>query len=420
VAGLYVLQGTQYLLALVTLPFLARVLGPSAWGRVAFMQGVGLYVSLVIEYGFNFSATRAMSVRRDSITKRTRLLTDVLSAKLVLAIPAVVVATVTVPHFGILAPSPVLRWTGLAWGILQGLSFYWYFQGTERLGLIALLEGGSKLVAAILVFSFVRSPADDWLVLGFQALASGVVLIVTLLIILRETPISTLSLRGAWSALRDGWSLFVYKGSVSLYASSNTLLVGLLARSQSVGFYSSADKLIRAAGALSGPILQAFFPRLSRQASEDVIVAAASVRRLLAWFVGWSLLLAGAVTGMAPYLVRLLFGPAYEAVIPTLGVMAWVLPLSAFSSVLGIQWMIPLRKDAQYTRIVLFGGLLNVILALVLVPPFEHLGMAVAALISEGLVALAIYVRLSTLGLLPWKNRSSQETPTSPQGGSHD
>jgi PST family polysaccharide transporter len=61
VASLYGVQFANYLLPLITIPYLTRVLGVATWGLVAFAQAFGAYASIGIEYGFHLSATRAVA-----------------------------------------------------------------------------------------------------------------------------------------------------------------------------------------------------------------------------------------------------------------------------------------------------------------------------------------------------------------------
>ncbi|MFX9912081.1 oligosaccharide flippase family protein, partial [Acinetobacter baumannii] len=69
VLALYGVQIANYLFPLITVPYLARVLGPKGWGMVAFAQAFGQYLMLVVEYGFSLSATREVARSRDSLER---------------------------------------------------------------------------------------------------------------------------------------------------------------------------------------------------------------------------------------------------------------------------------------------------------------------------------------------------------------
>lgn len=58
------LRALEYILAFILVPYLLRVLGPSNFGAVVFMQGLMGYLVLVVNYGFNLTAPRAL-VRAD-------------------------------------------------------------------------------------------------------------------------------------------------------------------------------------------------------------------------------------------------------------------------------------------------------------------------------------------------------------------
>ncbi len=61
IVALYATQIGAYLFPLAVIPYLSRVLGPFHWGLVAFAQAVGLYVTLLIDFGFTLSATRRVA-----------------------------------------------------------------------------------------------------------------------------------------------------------------------------------------------------------------------------------------------------------------------------------------------------------------------------------------------------------------------
>src|SRR5271156_4756136 len=82
-------QIATYAFPLATIPYLARVLGPVHWGLVAFAQALGLYLSMVVEFGFNLSATRRIARSQDDKEQVEKIVAGVMGAKIFLAIVCV-------------------------------------------------------------------------------------------------------------------------------------------------------------------------------------------------------------------------------------------------------------------------------------------------------------------------------------------
>jgi PST family polysaccharide transporter len=399
--GLYALQFGSYLLPLATIVFLARILGPENWGSLAFMQAFASYVMLAVTYGFNYSATREVARHRHDPDHLADLLAGVLGAKAALTILSIAVA---VPLSVLVAPihrNESLLWPAMLWALSMSYSLSWLFQGLERMTFIARWETGARVLSLVGILLLVRSPADTWKVLAIQGGMMAAAVAVELAVTYREIQFRLPSTRLVMQTLRLGWSMFLFQGALSFYTVGNGFILGLFGSPAAVGYYVGAEKISKAFATLLFPITQAVFPRISHLAGHARGEAAKLART--------SLLLvgsAGCLMGLlifvgAPILVRLLLGPGFENAVVVLRILALLPPLVALSNVLGIQWMLALRLDRLVNAIVISACVLNISLALILVPRYLHVGMAVAVVASEALVAFGLYTVLRVRHLDP-------------------
>jgi PST family polysaccharide transporter len=392
IAALYGVQIATFVLPLITVPFLARTLGPHAWGALAIAQAFGGLVGLLVDYGFDLSGTREVARDRDHPERRAELLAGVLGARLALMAVGVAVTLVAgqiVPALG----DPLLLWAAVAWGAAQALSLMWYFQGLERVTQVAGLDVAAKVAVTAGILLLVRRPADAWLVPALGAGAALVSNAYALWLAHRDTPFYRPTWRGTRHTLRLGWSMFVFRGSAAFYSTASAFLLGLFVPAQLVGYYAGAERIARAAQGLLTPLHRALYPRFARAAGEGRAALRQQLPGGLAVMGGAGLLLSVGTVLAAPLLVGVLLGPGFEASVMVLRVLAVMPVVIGVNMVLGLFWLVPLGLDRAFNLTVAGGALVNAALILLLVPPLGPLGMALAVLGTELLVGLGLYAQ---------------------------
>jgi polysaccharide transporter, PST family len=380
---------------LLTIPWLARVLGPAGWAPVLLAQGLAAWLLLVLEFGFDLSGTRAVARARATGTELAEVVSGVQGARLLLVaatIPLVAAVLLLVPA---LRSDPRLVAWALAFAVLRGFNPLWFFQGMERVHGAVLVDITTRTAAAAGVFVLVQSPGDGWKVLALQAVMAGLALLILTRTMHRHLAFHRPQLSSALATLRQGSTMFACRASSGLYMQANTLILGAMAPPLTVALFGGAERIVRAAVNLLQPLTQAFLPRLSWMQAVDARGADTTVR--------WSLLgvgLLGALLGAsawlgAPILVQVILGRGYEGAVPVLRTLAILPPLVAVNTVLAIYWAIPLGRERAFLGAILAAGAVNVALAVMLVPRHGAGGMATAAAAAE----VVIFAVLGTLYL---------------------
>lgn len=389
-AAMYGVQFGRKLLPLVSVPYLARTLGPAGWGTVAFVGALGELIVLLIEFGFNLSATREIARHRDSRDACGGIMAGVLGAQMGLAMAGTALALLAARFIPLLRDNPRLLLAGLFYAVAQGFLPLWFFQGLERMRVAATLEISGKAVALAGLFIFVHAPADGWKVLALQGIAPALSSVAGIWLAYRAIPFRAPSFELVREALRTGWPMFVFRGGESLYGAGNAFILGLFAPPVVVGYFSSAEKIGKAAFGLLNPIREALYPRLSHLAIYNP-ARGASLARMGAAVMG----VGGMVTGgllylTAPVLIRILMGQAFDPAVQALRILS-VLPfLLSFTYSIGLQWLLPLGRDGVVNRIILAAGALNIGLAFLLARRFAHLGMAWSVVSAETFVCICM------------------------------
>ena len=392
--ALFGLRFAIFVLPLLTIPYLARVLLPACWGTVVFAQAYSIWLWLLLEYGFNFTATRDIARNRDDRSFIARTVASVLGAKSLLAVLAILVSILAWRFSTVFQQHPdFLIWATL-YSLVQGMNPLWYFQGIERMGMRVMVDILVRALVAAGIFVVVHCPADGGRVLALQALGSVASTGILLALMYREVEWRWPTWSDALQTLRQGFSMFIFRGGSSLYTVANTVILGLYLPPTAVAYYGGADKIIITVKGFMEPISQAVFPRMSNLLASDPARAARFARLLVIVMCLFGLLLGSGIMLGGPKIVHLLFGVKYLATIPILQVLCLTIPVISLGTVLGVQWLLPMGLDKPFSCIVIGAGLFNLGLARVLVPHYGPMGMAWSVVATECSVVLALLVVL--------------------------
>jgi len=377
---------------LLTVPYLARVLGPAGWGPVLMAQALANWLVMILEFAFDLSGTRAVARSRHQPDSTATVVQAVQSAKALLVLVAVPVAFVVAWRIPTLRASPPLILAALAFAIARGLSPLWYFQGLERLRGAVAIDTSSRLAAAAGVFWLVQAPEHGWRVLALQAVFGALSLAWLTARLAREIPLQMPSAAAGWRTIRETSTLFACRAWSGVYIQANVLIVGVIAPA-AVGFFGGAERIVRAAISLLQPFNQAFLPRISFLHHGDPRAADRVVKQGFLVMGGIGAAMSLSALAGAPLLVRVLLGPAYGAAVPIVRLLAVLPLLVSINGVLGIFWAVPFGRERGFLAAILAAGVTNLALAALLVPRYGPAGMALATVAAE-VVVLAV---LSTL-----------------------
>ena len=394
--SLGILQVANYVLPLLTFPYLVRVLGPDNFGLLAFASATSMYFLLITDYGFNLSATQMISVNRDNQYRVNEIFSSVMTIKSGLLVISLALMALLVFSFERFNQQWEIHF--LTFGIVVGQTLFpvWLFQGLERMKYITYINISAKVFFTVCIFIFVHDREDCWIVPTLNSLGFIIAGICSLYIANKQ-----IGVKFSWPTvtvikeqLFDGYHVFVSSISISLYTISTTFILGLFAGNLIVGYYAIAEKLIQAVNGLYVPISQSIYPLVSQKLHKDIQVGLVFIRKVIL-IVGAAMLIISTLLFLfsAP-IVHLLFGETSQESILLLRIMAMLPFFIALSNILGIQIMLNLGLQRTVSQILFAAAVLGIGLNLALVPIYEAVGSAVSLVVVEIFVTITMVVYL--------------------------
>ncbi len=401
--SLSAIEAANYLLPLITVPYLVRVLGPAKFGLVAFAQALIQYFITFTDYGFQLTATRAISVAREDAGKVSRIFSAVtlIKAGFMLASFAAVSAIVfSVPKFR----QDALLYI-FAFGMVIGDVLFpvWLFQGLEKMKFIAAINLLARTIFVLAIFVFVRKESDYLYAPLITSAGTIVAGIVSMLVITSRLGIkfTVPALSEIAAHLKEGWNVFISMVSISLITTSNTFFLGLFAPSEIVGYYSAGEKIINLVNKAFNPILVAVYPHIAKTAAEARDIALIKLRKLFVLVMTASFAVFIGIFAFSGLIVAVVLGPKFgptEAVLRVLSPLAFVIPIAYIFANLGL---LPFKLDRYFARIYIFGGILNILLLIILVYFLKTgaIGTALAVLVTQTFITALMWRVLGKHGI---------------------
>lgn len=385
----------NYAASFATFPYLARVLGPTHFGLLAFATALTAYGTLLTEWGISLSGPRAVIACRGERASLNALIWSVLGAKALLCVAATL-ALIVLVAFDVGGPRarPVVAvsWVGV---IANVCTLYWLFQGLERFNLIGSMIFVNRAVTLPLTFLLVKAPEDVTIAALIQAAGPVGAALFSVAVAWREGLLHRPALN--WSAmlarLTESFDMFVATASVTLFGSANAIILTSLSGPYAAGIYAGADKIRTVCTLVPAQLGAVLYPRIGRMFPNRKREAA----RLTAWGAAATVVisLCGAAVAVvfAQEIATIVLGKQFTGASNVVRVLALSTILGNLAYFMGLQILVPSGASKMRSIGILISGCLNVIFAVLLVNRYAAMGAAFSFLICEALI-LATYIGL--------------------------
>jgi len=391
--SLAVLQGANYILPLITLPYLVRVLGVEYFGLLAFATATVAYFNIITDYGFNLTATREISIHRENRDKIVEIFSSVMSIKIFLMFLSFFLLAILVFSFEKFSKDWEIYFFTFGTVIGQTLFPVWFFQGMERMKYITYLNILSKSIFTVAIFIFVKEQSDFYIVPILTSIGFVIAGIWSLVLIKKEFNIyyKFQSIKTLKHYLVDGWHIFLSQINISLFSSSNIIILGLLTNNTAVGYYSSAEKIMRAIAMMQVPITGAIFPYIAKLMETSKDKAILTLKKIIKFGGVIYILISMLVVVFAQNIINILYGSELNQSVLILQIIA-IIPLTIFlNNIFGTQIMLNTKKKKEFSEILFNGAMINIFICSVLSYYFSYIGTAISLLIVELYIMLAMY-----------------------------
>ncbi|MDA8850258.1 oligosaccharide flippase family protein [Flavobacteriaceae bacterium] len=387
--SLVLLQGANYILPLLILPFLVRVLGAEKFGLVMFAQSFAIFLTVFVDFGFNISGTREISLAKKNKSKTGEIFLAIMSIKLVLIVIAFSILYVVVNLFTRFSVDVEVYL--LSFGVVIGQALFpvWFFQGIEKMKFVTLINILAKVIFTVLVFLLIKTESDYFKVPIYNSLGFIVSGLIGFCLSFQYLEIKRPKISLIKQLLADSSSLFVSNFATSMYTASNVFILGLFSGNVIAGVYSSMEKLTLAVKNVYVPFYQALYPWVARQ--ED-----SQKKQIINKIMPPVFFVSTLITVVILLFAKSILDIVYDDVLITsyanvFRILSFISIFSGLNMLYNMLYFPAIKRYKVRMNILIFGGLFNMMMNLILVQFYDIYGIAIIVTTTELLLVFIGY-----------------------------
>lgn len=391
------------LFPILSFPYASRILHPEYVGRVSFAESIVAYFLLFSQMGMPTYGTREIAKVRSDRNQLIQLTSQLFLINFSMAICSylvLILASCLVPRLH------EDQWLYLVMGLalfMNAMSMEWLYKGLEEYGALAKRSFGLKILSLLSIFLLIHKQ-EDYLIYGFlYMLAAYGAGILNFRAAYRDLLRGYLHLDAVKSDIKEAFQkhlshiavFFAMTCATTIYTHLDTVMVGAMSGNTELGYYNAAVKIKTLLVAITTSLGIVLVPRITNCIMErKAEVLRRYIRITFLFTASFSILSLGFFECFATQSILLLSGQEFMPAVPAMKVIMLTVPLIGFSSLTGLEILVPFHKEKIVLYSEVFGAVVDFAINLMLIPIYGSVGAAVGTVIAElGVLAFqTIYI----------------------------
>jgi len=388
--ALSILQGANFLLPVLVMPFVIKRIGADGYGVIAVAQVIILIFVTVADYGFNLTATRSIALHRDDVFKNARLFFTVLACKMFICLVLLGVLILLVTFIPFFRPNMALYLLGFTYVIGQSLLVSWFFQGVEKMKYITIFALMARLLFVLLVIVFIRHKEDNRYFIFYMGTGSVAAGIFSIYQAIRMFKLPFV--RPSWGdivhELKEGWPVMLSNISINTFLSINVFILRMFTNDLTAGYYSVAEKIFIAMRQIPVLYSQVIYPPLCQLVQKGKRETSRFFKSVYLPFLLLALVACIGLFVFSSFIISLFLGNQSELSVLLLRMFA-IGPVIVCLHIPASQLLMAFNNKKTYLRVLSQGTVVNIACNLLLVNVWGAVGTAVSLLLTELFITVA-------------------------------
>lgn len=396
------------ILPLITTPYLSRVLGAEGVGIYSYTYAIVTYFILFGSLGVALYGQREIAYAQENQEKRKKIFIEIVIFRFI----TIFIATIFYYFLFVNGKEYQLYYKILILELIAAaFDISWFFQGLEEFKKTVTRNVLVRICSVTLVFILVKTKEDlakFTLIYSLADLLGNLSLWLYLPKYLKGTKVNNINIK---QHLPHIVLLFIPQIANQIYNILDTTMIGwLVTDKKETGYYEQGHKVIRLLLTIVNSLGVVMIPRMANAfANNDKKQVNAYMRMSFNFTFFLSFPIMFGIASISKAFVPVFFGEGYEKVTYLIYLLCPMVLLMGIANVIGTQYLLPTKRQKEYTFSVTIGVIVNFILNYILITLYQSIGAALATVLSQLVVDYLQYrhirkdISLKTLAKLCYK-----------------
>lgn len=372
----------KIIVPLITTPYLSRVLGAEKIGVYSYTLSITTYFILFGSLGVAMYGQREIAYLQNKKYERTKTFFEILIMRFItLGISLLIFYFAFVTHGEYSMYYKILILEIIA----NCIDISWFFQGLEEFKKTVIRNSLVKIISVICIFVFVKNQNDlikYFFIYVLSTFLGNISLWMYLPKYVEKIDFKQLHI---FRHLKPTIGLFIPQIAIQVYTVLDKTMIGSIIDDKSeVGYYEQAQKIIKLLITVATSLGTVMVPRMANTFANGDHKKLKEYMKMSFQFV---LILAfplmfGAIS-VSNKFVPVFYGAGYDKVVYLIIAISPILVAIGLSNVVGTQYLLPTKKQKEFTISVTLGAIVNVILNFILIKIWKSIGASIATVIAE-------------------------------------
>ena len=386
----FLFTGSNLLLPLITFPYLSRVLGAEGIGICNFILSYSKNFIIIAALGLPVYGVREIARAGNDAIRRSQLFFELLIIHLVFSGFLLIIYYSSIFIISDFQDYKQLSLLGGMFILLNVFSIEWLFSGLSDFKYITFRSLIVRALSIISIFIFVKEKADFNIYFLITLLTIFLTVIININYARKYISKKVIvTFKGTLLHFKPVFLLGIYMVLTSIYLVLPITLLGFFSSKAAVGYYYSADKIIRMIVSIFTALTTVMIPKLNniieQKGSSEYILL---VQKLLTIVITLGIPLSFFVYLVAEPMIMLLAGKDFSNSIFCIQVLSPVILIVALAQIFVILILSVNRRDKEMVILSTIGVSISLIINVTLIPYFAEKATAYSQLSAEFFVTV--------------------------------